>query len=761
MLTMMNNRWLLLLVCLLGGLVASSGCSRDPEHRKRAYFDSAQRYMTEQKYAEAIVEFRNAVQIDPAFGEAHEGLSNAFAARGDAAGSIRELIRAADLLPLREDIQLRAGTVLLLAGRYDDARVRAGKALAANPKSIPAQILDANALAGLKDFEKALAEIDQAIALDPVRSSSFSALGAVQIARGRSAEAEQAFRRAVELDGRSVDAHLALGNFLWVSGRPAEAEGAFLRARSEDPTHVLANRALSAFYLGTNRAPEAEPFLRALADRAGDVRPRLILADYYATLGRYREALDRLDPLATDPSSGVDARLRIAVIRRLQGDAPGAYRLVDEILAENPRQVRALLTRARLLIGDGRHAEAAVPAAQAVEGDASLSEGHYLLGLSRAGQRDVAGAKQAFARVLELNPRAAAAQFQLAQLELAAGNAAASRGHAEVAVSAEPGNPETRLLLARTYMAEGNLTAAQRELTSLAESRPDWAAVHTNLGLLALRRQDDRAARASLETAVRLDAKAVEPFAALVSLDVRSGRLADARTRVDARLAAAPDDPTTLLMAARAYALLKDVAKSEQLLKALLQRDPANIRAYADLAQMYLRAGRADEARAAFEQVATREPKSVMAQTMIGVLLQSQNRPAEAARRYEQALSTEPASPVAANNLAWIYATEGQQLERALELAKSAKRGLPDRGEVSDTLGYVYLKKQVPDLAVPALRDAVKQDPENPQYRLRLGIALARSGKADDARRELGPVLRAHPNLPEAAEARAALARLP
>jgi Tfp pilus assembly protein PilF len=79
---------------------------------------------------------------------------------------------------------------------------------------------------------------------------------------------------------------------------------------------------------------------------------------------------------------------------------------------------------------------------------------------------------------------------------------------------------------------------------------------------------------------------------------------------------------------------------------------------------------------------------------------------------------------------------------------------------VSDTLGFVYLKRSAPDLAVTALREAVTQDPDSLRYRLRLGVALAQAGKAPEARKELEFALRTNPAVPEAVEARAALASL-
>ena len=88
---------------------------------------------------------------------------------------------------------MKAGSLLLLAGRAEDAKSRADKALAIKPKNADALVLRANAMAGLKDLDGALEQMEQALQLDR-RSGLQTNLGAIQAARGKLPEAEVAFR---------------------------------------------------------------------------------------------------------------------------------------------------------------------------------------------------------------------------------------------------------------------------------------------------------------------------------------------------------------------------------------------------------------------------------------------------------------------------------------------------------------------------------------------------------------------------------------
>src|SRR5438309_1903914 len=77
-----------------------------------------------------------------------------------------------------------------------------------------------DAMAGLHDLDGAIAEIQEALALDPDRpSGSYTNLGVLQNMRGKPVDAEAAFKRAIVIDPKSVNAYLALANFYWSGNR--------------------------------------------------------------------------------------------------------------------------------------------------------------------------------------------------------------------------------------------------------------------------------------------------------------------------------------------------------------------------------------------------------------------------------------------------------------------------------------------------------------------------------------------------------------
>ncbi len=140
---------LVVVVVTLCGL-ATARCTTDPVARKQAYYASGNQYFSQQKFAEARIEYQNAIEIDPTFGDARRKLGETYAHLGDPDNAMREYVRAADLLPDDVDVQLQAGAYLLAANRAEDAKARADSVLSRQPNNVQAQVLLGNALAGLQ-----------------------------------------------------------------------------------------------------------------------------------------------------------------------------------------------------------------------------------------------------------------------------------------------------------------------------------------------------------------------------------------------------------------------------------------------------------------------------------------------------------------------------------------------------------------------------------------------------------------------------------
>src|SRR5215831_10122873 len=83
----------------------------NPEVAKQKYLESGNRYLEQKKYADAIVQYRNAINLDGKFAAAHRKLAEAYDASGDAGNAYREYARTADLVPDDVDSMIKAGSL--------------------------------------------------------------------------------------------------------------------------------------------------------------------------------------------------------------------------------------------------------------------------------------------------------------------------------------------------------------------------------------------------------------------------------------------------------------------------------------------------------------------------------------------------------------------------------------------------------------------------------------------------------------------------
>jgi Flp pilus assembly protein TadD len=260
--------------------------------------------------------------------------------------------------------------------------------------------------------------------------------------------------------------------------------------------------------------------------------------------------------------------------------------------------------------------------------------------------------------------------------------------------------------------------------------------------------------------ALELDQDNLEALTMLVSLELSQKNSASAISRVEGRIARTPNDAGALLLAANTYAAVGDLQKSEQALRKTITVDASNFQAYGMLGRLYIAQRRLDDALKEFDELSRRQPRPVQAHTLAGIILEAQNNKVEARKRYEQALALDPEMPVAANNLAWMTAETGGNLDVALQLAQTATKRLPDHPAVQDTLGWIYYKKGLATLAIEPFEKSVEKDPKNPAYHFHLGLAYAKTGDSPRARQALQQALALSSNFAGAADARQLLASL-
>jgi tetratricopeptide (TPR) repeat protein len=751
-------------ILLLFLLAASAACDRNPETLKLRYVRSGDAYLAKKQYPAAILEYRRAVQIDPKFGQARFKLAEAYAAADDVRNALPEYVRAADLLPENVELQIKAGNLLLLGGRFQDAKTRARTVLKRQPKDLRALVLLGNALAGLRELADAVAVAERASELSPNRAGIYTNLGALRLANGDRELAEEAFKKAVAIGGTTLSPRLALSNFYRACGRVADAERALREALAIVPRDADVNRRLGALLIEASRGGEAEPYFKTAAAVLTDTPSQLALADYYITVGRPADALAVLTRVASDPKTLVIAKTRMAVVQMGSGLHAEAYKTIDEILAKSPKDSAVMALKAQLLLADYRLDEALAMVKAAVTLDPRSGTVQLTRGRVLRARGELEDARKALNEALDLDRLGVGldAAIELANLHMQRREMDTSIAFAERGVNARPDSLDARMTLIRTLMVRSeDYPRAENEVKTLLARYPAQPAVHAAWGNICIVNRDPAGARRSYERALQLDPDSVEAWNGLMVLDASGNTLPALKKRLEARIAGSSRKAELLMLNAKVAVLSRDVSGAEQNLKHAVQADPAQPDGYALLGQLYVTQRKLPAATDEFLKMAGLDQTSVPAATMLGLLYSAQNNVAEAEKWYERAVQIDPRGAAAAsNNLAWMYAERGGNLETATRLAQYAKSQAPDQPQFNDTLGWIYYKREMSTQAISTLQAAVDAAPNEPEFHFHLGLAYAQAGNDSKARKALERALKLSPRFPGADEARKALASL-
>jgi tetratricopeptide (TPR) repeat protein len=740
---------------LVGALLTACESS---ENAKRRHFEKGKAFAAAQKFPEAILEYKNAIKQDALYGEARAALADAYAQTGQAVEAARQYVAAAELLPGDEGVQTRAAAVLLVAGEYERARKGATAALKLNPKNVDAGITLAMATAGLKDLDGAVKEMQEAIAMAPTDFRPQMSMGTLQAQAGHAADAEAAFKQAVEMAPDSHTPHMALGYYYWSTGRAADAEIELQAASRLAREDSMPDKLLAMFFIANNRAPEAETPLLKLVNKK-DSAATLQLGDLYVAEGHADKARPLYASLTSQAPMKVPAGARLASLDYVAGKTTEAHAALNSLLKDQPNNVDLLTLQTRWYLSEHRLDEALAVASRAVSSAPSSAPAQYTLGLVHAARRENALAMSAFKETLRLNPRVADAHLQLSRLSLASGKPGEALSYAEAA-NQQVNSAASRTAVAYALLGKGEIAKADGIVQAIEKDYPNLAATHTLKGLLLIAHSDPAAAAQELDRALALNPQDIQALTARVSIDLGQKHTAEGRARLARAMAENPKNSAVLVLAAKFENSAGDMAAGEKYLRKSVEVDPSNLDAYAMLGRMFVSQRRLDEARVEFERLAAKRPSEPGPKTMVGVLYDMQNKSDESARVYESVLKTSPRAGVAANNLAFIYATRGTNLDVALQLAQTAKQEIPTNWEVDDTLGFVYYKKGLPELAIPSLVSCADKAPKDPTCHYHLGLAYAKIGDKENAVKSLEKALALQPAFEGADEARATLASL-
>jgi len=695
-------------LCIILFVSILTACSGDS---LEDYLARADKYVQENNYDSAIIELKNALQLDGQSAQARWLLGKSYLDLGDILPAEKELQRALKLGWPNDDVLPALAKVMLAQGKYSEvskldntglraqpmADLMASKAMAAMalgenrkakklieralesaPDSAEALIAKSRILASQGDLPNAYATLDSLLSREPENGEAWDIMGDIQMARKNLDEAAVAYSNAIEYWRTSFGSLFKRGLLYLRLEKYEEAQLDASELLKLSATHPGANYIQGLLHFQAGKYPEAISAL-SVAEPAAKQFP---LALFFLSSAQLIE--NHLDLAAIQavrfnrmlPES-IRGRKLLATIYLQQGKFEDVQELLNPVLAGNPDDIGALNLMSNALLRDGK-----------------IDEGITLL-----------------SRVAVLQPDSPLAQVRLGAGLLMDGNNDDAAQHMEAALELAPEFQQADILLVMNYVQKRDFEAAIKAAEAYKTRHLTSVTPYNLLGRVYLEAGDKDKARASFEKALGLEKADPAANHNLAQMALLEGDVEVARSYYQTILSERKDYLPALIQLALLDARENNTEAMEAHLEQAMKAHPKELQPRLLMARYHLSKGRPDKVAPLFSDMEEVQQKSPQVLQLMALAQLSENENTEAQYTLEQLMESTPDTPALHFMMAKAAAGTGdtkrteRELRKALALDKNylparmalARAMLADDriDEFSEQL--VLLQEQAPD----------------------------------------------------------------
>lgn len=370
-------------------------------------------------------------------------------------------------------------------------------------------------------------------------------------------------------------------------------------------------------------------------------------------------------------------------------------------------------------------------------------------------------ALKTFARILEFDPANENAQAQSLWLELKLKRYGDAIHSLENMIEANGSNDKLQLTLGELYLQSGKPSKALqifRKMISDAPSFvPAWIALfeaHIEQEELELFQKELRRFYAIEDIDFSRKVELVKLF--MLRAENEPSYIGPVHTMVDELALYRPGEPSVYVLRGMSLRVQKKYVLAQKDFQKALDLDPQNIFAWEELASTYMAheqynhvfstvsrarktTGHSSLRLEIFEGYALF--RSALYENAVEVLEKARgyekhenpswllvhahitramaydklSRQTKSIKAYKDVLEIDPENALALNNLAYLYAERGENLEEAMEYAKQAVKQAPDNPVFLDTLGWLYYKTSEYGKAREIIEKALSKTQDEPE----------------------------------------------
>ena len=357
---------------------------------------------------DAVKTLQKLVSQMPGSVEAQLALSKVQERTGDVDGAGATLASAVQSAtgPARADALAAQVEFSLRYGNGKDALARAQEAV--QGEATPAALASlALAQARVGDYASALQTAERGVQAGATSAAAHEARGVALVGAGRAADADAAFRKALELDPKRTSARAGLANALVAENKATEAVAEARKATEADPKSGEAFATLGAALIAENSNNWSGAI--AEAQQGAFLNPKSPVIQ--TIVGRLFEANNDLEQAAAAYRKAVEvdpgyapALVALVKIQERKGDLDAALAGAKKVAADAPQSGEAQLQLGRILLRKNDFDAAAAALGKAAQLSPGSAEAHAYLGTAYQYVRKTPEATAEYKKAVELAP---------------------------------------------------------------------------------------------------------------------------------------------------------------------------------------------------------------------------------------------------------------------------------------------------------------------------------------------------------------------
>jgi tetratricopeptide (TPR) repeat protein len=758
-------------------------CRRDPNTAKTHYLESGNKFFDRGRYKEAAIQYQNAIKIDPKFGPAHYRLGLVYlqAKPAKVLLALREYRRAVELLKSNQAYQEEYKQAIIRLSELNvaflykdnsalvDVQGYCDELFKKDPHSFDGFRLsgDLNFRKAQTDFEQnplsstyagkldaAMVDYRQADAVKPGDAGVAMQIATILQGQKQYAAAEPYFRRVIDKDKTSMPAYMGLYRLYMTEQKINEAEQLLKEAVRNNPKTPDYLERLAYHYGSLGRRDDMVNVLQQIKAHAKDFDAvNQVVGDFYLRMGDADSALKEYrEGTVKDTRHKATYQHAIVEVLLRQGKRVEAADVNAQVLKENPKDADAKSLAATFLLDQGDISNALAQLQSVVTSSPDNAVAHYQLGRAylasgRADARE--SARQQFERAIQLRQDMIAPRLGLAQLQISRGEFDGALDSVQQVLKRDPGNLNAKIIQSQAYVGQKKYAESNDLVATMVKSNPTSPDVYYQLGMSTLAQGKPKDAEGAFLRSYELNPANPKYLLGVVESKIVQGKPEAAMALLQAESSKYPNRlDILLLMGSTAQTQRKwDEALGyfNRVLSGLDKNAKVRADLYMQIANTYRLKGDFDSAVANLKKAREILPDNEIVLSALGVLLDQTGKKTDARQAYEASLKVNPNNPVTLNNLAFLMADTDSGLDMALNYAEKAKQLSPNVADISDTYGWILLKKGMPEQAVPVFKDLVSKYPAQSTFHYHLAMGYRQRGDSAKAAEELREALKHSP----------------